>query len=430
MIAGGTAGGRADHALFSVSLSRIRRLAVDALALSFVMLARPCVAVTVQSDEPREAAEMKAWLSVRLLEEGFDLGPSPTRADVQVTVSERVGGTQVDAQGAKGRRSWAVEAGPPSVHRLEVLHRALLGVDAVADDVALPRGPALSVRFSGEVDEAMLGAIVGSASARGITVAAEAEPGDTLACVAVRGDVAEIGLGPAEDGCAAPSLVVSPATSALLAGESVVAEVAPALAPPSPDPYGDIVLPPPPPARVETTAPSLVEDYGDPVAMHGAPRAEARFGVDGGIAVRKAVDAMMRAFVRLGKYEGLGGRLELSVIPSGSTSVRVVDTVLMVGPDWQIDLHRRVRLHLGAIVGTDVQTYVVASSAAADVGWSAGIPVELSIDLRNDTRLHIATITGMSGVARSHSLGDEIHWERAPWRVGVALGFSHGWRIE
>lgn len=403
---------------------------MDALALSFVMLARPCVSVSVESVEQDEAASLRSWLSVRLLQEGYDLGPTPARADVHVTVSAREGGTQVDARGANGRRSWAVEDGPASVQRLEVLHRALLGVDAVADDVALPRGPALAVRFSDRVDEAMLGAVVTAAAERGITVASEAEAGDLLACVAVRGDLAEIGLGPAEDGCAPSSLVVSRSVAVELAAHDIVAEVAPTLAPPEPALEGDIRLPPAPVVREVPPAAYVVEDEGDPVAMHGPPRAEARFGVDGGVAVRRAVDAMMRAFVRLGKYEGFGGRLELSVIPSGASSVRVVDTVMMVGPDWQIDLHRRARLHLGALLGTDVQTYVVADSRAADVGWSVGIPVELSIDLRRDTRLHIATITALSGVARSHSLNEEILWERAPWRVGVALGFSHGWRIE
>ena len=396
------------------------------------MLAGPnvAVAVSVQSPDEGEATSLRSWLSVRLLQEGYDVGPTKARADVHVSVTLHPDGTQVDARGAKGQRSWAVEEGPASVHRLEVLHRAVLGVDAVADEVALPRGPALAVQFSDGVDEAMLGALVTAAAERGITVASEADAGDVLACVAVRGELAEIGLGPAEDGCAPASMVVSRAAAVDLAARDVVAEVAPTLAPPEPDTGDEIHLPPAPIVREVAPASYVVEDVGDPVAMHGTPRAEARFGVDGGIAVRRAVDAMMRAFVRLGKYEGFGGRLELSVIPSGASSVRVVDTVLMVGPDWQIDLHRRVRLHLGAIVGTDVQTYAIADSPAADVGWSAGIPVELSIDLRRDTRLHLATITAMSGAARSHSLGDDIHWERAPWRVGVALGFSHGWRIE
>lgn len=397
------------------------------------MLASPhvAVAVSVDSPEPGEAAPLRSWLSVRLLQEGYDVGPSPARADVHVSVRLRPGGTHVHARGAKGHRTWAVEQGPTSVQRLEVLHRAVLGVDAVADDVPLPRGPALAVTFSDHVDEAMLGALVGAAAERGITVAAAPEPGDVLACVAVRGDLAEIGLGPAEDGCAPASMVVSRSVAVDLVAHDVIAEVAPTLAPPELSAADDeIRLPPAPEVREAPPAPTTLEDIGDPVAMQGPPRAEARFGVDGGIAVRRAVDAMMRAFVRLGKYEGFGGRLELSVIPSGATSVRVVDTVLMVGPDWQIDLHPRVRLHLGAIVGTDVQTYSIADTRAADVGWSAGIPVELSIGLRRDTRLHIATIAGMSGVARSHSLGDDIHWERAPWRVGVALGFSHGWRIE
>lgn len=393
------------------------------------MLVPTTVAVDVHGEDAIEAEALQRWLSVRLLQEGYDVGPSSERAEATVTVHEHAGATRVEARGARGRRSFTVEDGPAPVRRLEVLHRALLGVDATSEpDLPLPRGRALAVRFEGEVDEEMLAALTGAARARGVVIALQSQPGDVLACIAGRGDLAEIGLGPAEDGCAPASVVVSRGAEIGAGATDVLAEVDRLLAPPSPVLLEDVLAPGA--ELIERPVPAVVREVDDLVAMRGPPRAEARFGVDGGIVGRGAVDAVMRAFARLGKYEGIGGRLELSVIPSGAPSVRVVDTVLAVGPDWQIDLHDRVRLHLGATVGADVQTYTIADSSAADVGWVAGIPAELSFRVRSDTRIHLAVNAAMTGVARSHRLGDDIEWERTPWRVGVALGFSHGWRIE
>lgn len=409
----------------------------------------PSVAVEVATDDVVADAALRGWLGARLIEEGYDLAPSEASAASVVRVSTAGTGLAVVASGS-GIRSYAVEAGPSAVQRLEVLHRAMQGVEATASTPARAPGPGVVVHFSGATNDELFAAVANAAAAQGTTVRAQAQPGDALLCVAVRGDLAEFALGPAQDGCAPSDFVATvsndgqrrrTAVDVMQRLEQLTQPVASQGLVPEPsgqDPQlrrivGDgersagaaAYLPP-----AEYGAGVSVSAPGDLPAMHGEPRAELRIAAEGGIMARGAIDAGMRARARVGRINGLGGRFEVGVVPSTGTQIRVVDTFLMVGPDWHVGIGERVHLLLSATMGADIHTFTTDVNTAADVDWALALPIGASIALRGGTRLHAMVHPGLSGVDTSHARRNLPGWERTAWRVGVSVGFSHGWRIE
>ena len=393
---------------------------------------------TVSVDaEPADAArdELRRFVALRVLQEGYDVTADRERADARVHVRVREEGTEVSVQGATATRSFAVEPGPAALQRLEVLHRTLIGIEAVAQpDPEAIREPGLSLSLSEPSDQAepLMAAMVAAALADGRRVTTDAHPDDTLVCITPRGELAEIAIGPAVDGCAPATAVVSLTDDVDASARDVVQQSqAPAL-----------VLPEPSPPPAEPRADPIVEDASvpppdvglrrdDEVPLQGPPRAGLRLGMEGGIVARApTVDATVRTRVRAGAYDGVGGRLELAVIPSSNANIRVVDTILAVGPDWQHRLGKRGGVHLAATVGADIHTYAIDSWSAADVSWVCGLPLSASVALRGDTRMHLSVLPEVTGVATTHDVnGDEI-WRRSAWRIGAAVGFSYGWRIE
>ena len=421
---------------------------VSLAAIAVVCLAGPSVAVEVDTGDTVNDDALRGWLATRLLEEGYDLASQARDAATTVRVSEAGGGLAVDAIG-DGVRSFAVEPGSPAVQRLEVLHRALQGVEATSgqpDEDALivaPPRPGIVVRFNGEPDEALLAEVANAAQAAGADLHATAQRDDTLVCIAERGGLAEIGIGPAAAGCAPADTVAAvstPTERREIAGEIVtraapttyqedgVVEEDPAMTAIIADgerSAGRAAMEelPPPPTVV------AVED-GELPPMHGPPRAEVRLGAEGGLMVRGAPDAAMRGRLRAGRYEGIGARLELGFIPSYADRLQVVDTLLMVGPDWNVALGERFLLTLAMTVGADIRLESTDQRNSADVDWAVGLPVGAAMKLRGGTQVHLSIDAGMAQMGTLIERNTLEPWERTRWRVGVALGFSYGWRIE
>ena len=420
---------------------------VSLAAIAVVCLAGPAVAVEVDTGDAAGDDALRGWLATRLLEEGYDLASQARDAASTVRVSTAGDGLAVDAIG-NGIRSFAVEPGSPAVQRLEVLHRALQGVEATSaepDDGSLivaPPSPGIVVRFGGEPDEALLAEVANAARDAGADLHAEPQRDDTLVCIVERSGLAEIGVGPASAGCAPAdtvAAVASPNERRQIANE-IVARAAPlhtetgALLEEDPAmtqiiedgerSAGRAAMDTPPPPTV------VVEDDGELPPMHGPPRAEVRLAAEGGVVVRGAPDAAMRGRVRAGRIEGIGARLELGVVPSYADRLQVVDTLLMVGPDWNIALGKRFQLMLAMTGGADIQLLSTDQNSSADVDWAFALPVGASMNLRGGTQVHLSVHPGLSGVGTRHERNTLEPWERTAWRVGVALGFSYGWRIE
>lgn len=413
-----------------------------------MLAARPTVAVEVHPD-PFVAAHtharmtaLRGWLVRRLLEEGYDVAADPAAAHGVVRVRAAGDGLVVEAQG-QTRRSYAIEAGPDAVQRLEVLHHALLGVEQTCDtDQALAASRlALALRLPDDPrNEALLEAVAVVAETAGVTLTAHPIPGDTLACVDPRGHLAEVSLGPAEADCGPSVLVLELGDRSPEASRQAARALLDAVRPPATTeaPLDIHALggpPPDDPVPSPAPLPSAIED-DDLVPMHGPPRAELRVMASAGVASRGPwLDPLVQAGWRMGKLNGIGGRISVSVIPSRGEAIEVIDTRLAVGPDWQFLIGRRGSFEVATLVGSDLHTFQTELRRAGDMALAAELPLTCAVALRKGrTRLQLGIVPGISAQAWSHDHGPyrdrEASWSRPRWRVGVAVGITHGWRIE
>lgn len=413
-----------------------------------MLASRPTVAVEVHPDPFVEAGDharltaMRGWLVRRLLEEGFDVAAEPEAAHGVVRVRAVADGLVVVAEGRQ-RRSYAVERGPDAVQRLEVLHRAIEGVEqtcSASDAIAIPE-PGVALRFvDAPTDEGLLEAMAEVSQHAGLTLSTHPDPSDTMICIERRGSLAQVGIGPVSDGCAPSQLVVelgdgSPQASRRAARLLVDAVRVP---PPQGEPDElDLEALGGPSGRELLDAPaSPVRRRDDELPpMHGPPRAEARLGVSAGAVSRGPyVDPLFQAGWRMGKIEGIGGRLSTSIIPSSGGSIYVVDARLAIGPDWELRAGRRGHVDVAALIGTDLHTFGVRDRTAGDVALAAALPITYALSVRGNTRLHVRVDPGLSSVAWQHRVGllreGRIAWQRPAWRVGVTVGITYGWRIE
>ncbi len=415
-----------------------------------MLAARPTVAVEVQptphgpTSTPDGMTTLRGWLVRRLLEEGYSVAADPAGAHGVVRLRPASDGLVVEAQG-RGQRSFAVEEGPDAVLRLEVLHRALMGVEQTCDAMSAmdEPEPGLALRFVGDTpDDALLEAVAVVADDAGITLTAQPRPGDTLACVERRGALAEVSLGPANAECGLPLLVLDLGDDSVGAHRDAAHELLEAVHRSAAVAHSEIdddevldvrslggPMPGDPMPGVD------VEVDDELVAMHGPPRAEMRIGMSAGVATRgRNADPLIQAGWRAGKIRGVGGRISVSVVPSSGQNIRVVDSRLAIGPDWELKAGERGHVDFAALVGTDMHTFDNGERTAAGVAFAAEVPISYAYTLRGHARLHLVVTPGIASTSWTHESNlareDDVRWYRPAWRVGVGLAITHGWRIE
>ncbi len=404
-----------------------------------MLAARPTVAVEVHPDpfldDPQHArmVDLRGWLVRRLLEEGYDVAADTKAAHCTVRLRAAGEGMVVDAEGTE-HRSYAVESGPDAVLRLEVLHRALQGAEqtCTGTEPIAAEQPGLLIRFvGGAQDDDLLEALAVVSQHAGVTLQSRATEGATLACIEPRGALAEVSLGPATEACGPPHLVLDfgerTADDHRRAARSLINAVRPA-ANGALDVHS---LGGPPPGDPYATAPdaSITEESDGFVPMQGPARAEMRLGASAGIVTRGPhVDALIQTGWRMGEIKGIGGRLSVSVVPSGGAGISVVDARLAIGPDWTLRAGKRGFIDVAALVGTDLHMF----SGAGDVAFAAELPMTYAFTLRGQARLNVGINPGLSSTHWEHqnSLATRVVWERPAWRIGMSLGITHGWRIE
>lgn len=400
------------------------------------------VAVELEvDDETIDAEALRGWLVRRLLEEGYAVASTRSGAHGVVRVRSMGDGLVVEVEG-DGRRSHAIEDGPAGVVRLEVLHRAVQGVEQVCHGerpIAAPEA-ALALRILGDVpDDPLLEALAAVIDKAGMTLRAAPLPEDTLVCLERRGSLLEVGIGPGADDCRAPWLVLdlgdgSPA-ALRHAGLALVEALHTGREQETSLDLDALTVTPP------RAAPAVVEpeasDDDELAPMEGPPRSEMRLGLGAGIAVRgSAVDPLIRAGWRMGRLQGFGGRLFLSVIPSSGLGINVADVRLAVGPDWSLSSGGVAHLDIGLLLGTDLHTFGAGSDerTAGDLALGAGLPITFGITLRRQTRIDLCLDPGITARTWEHRVGlardGAVTWARPAWRVGLTLGITYGWRIE
>jgi hypothetical protein len=73
-------------------------------------------------------------LLVRLVEEGYIVSPRPSDAQIRIALRHASSGWSIEITGS-GRREYHVDNGPLAVVSLEILHRAVIAIEASEDTV-------------------------------------------------------------------------------------------------------------------------------------------------------------------------------------------------------------------------------------------------------------------------------------------------------
>lgn len=394
---------------------------------------------SVDAGDHARVSAMRGWLVRRLLEEGYDVAAEPSGAHGVVRVRAVADGLVVVAEGRE-RRSFAVERGPDAVQRLEVLHRAIEGVEQTcsARDVIARPEPGVTLRFvDAPPDDGLLEAFAEVGHHAGFTLSNHPSPVDALVCIERRGALAQIGLGLAADECGPPTLVIELGDGSAAANLRAAHQLVDAMqsVPDGPSSL-DLEALGGPSGRTLLDAPAVRTERDDELPpMHGPPRAEARLRMSAGIVSRgRWVDPVVSAGWRMGKIEGVGGRISGSVIPSSGASIVVVDARLAIGPDWELRAGKRGHVDVAALIGTDMHTFGIRDRTAGDVAFGVGLPVTYAVTLRGRTRLQLVLDPGLTSASWTHRSGllreERVLWSRPAWRVGLSLGITYGWRIE
>lgn len=407
-------------------------------------VAQPTVELRLTSADDGQAKlledALRRALSDRLLQDGYRVVPGGQAASVAIWVHVGPEGVRVRAQG-QAERVETVAGGDPQVVALEVLQLTTALVDEVRPLEPVDR-PAVALQVEGQgTDPELRERLQVGLLERGHALTRTPGSADARLCVVAAGDAVRVHVTAGERACeagaasrvvAAQSLelgrvmLLDEATAALAerarelatngaetaasertASSSAAEEAATAVPVPSP---------PPEPARVkardEAWAPSVA------ITVHGGFVARVG-GTDGALGLR----------LRAGRRRGFGGGLELTVVPSASESVRVVETMPEVLFDWTLGFGRRGIAGFGTFAGLHVHSFRHRDDAAATRG------VRLAPGLGATVRLGFLGkrgLVGFGGLRAGWSGGRWVHvfdgeptWERSGLLVGLELGA--GW---
>ena len=390
----------------------------------------PLVAVRTEIGDEAGSGPLFEWLVVRLLEEGYALGPADD-ADVDLVI------------GAMGPTTWVVRATgesnhafevaldrDPSVHRLDVLHRA---VDALAaagsrPSITVMRPPMFALDLAGtippEQEPALRGAIAVAVLAGGGAVAPTRASAHHAICVAPGTPQPAITLVAAHDPCPEPMPTTAGAAAAMLTTDLVRGEVSKTRWLGGYTGATDREVAPglartPASRRANATEPSLI--------VRGAA------GV-GFVARLPSLDPAVTASLLVGREPGLAAWIDLQLWPSVRRDGLVVfEAVPSVGLRGRPRALGRVSFDVGALLGLQTHTYAVdrdrlhANGRAVDL--SAEAALGFSVRLWRDHELQLLVRGGRSGRGREHTAGDEVLWRRGAWRVATTVGMTFGRRV-
>jgi hypothetical protein len=149
----------------------------------------------------------------------------------------------------------------------------------------------------------------------------------------------------------------------------------------------------------------------------------------GGLAVRTGgADGAFGMGLRAGRRRGIGGGLELTVIPSAGAGVRVVESMPTALLDWRIGFGRHGIAAFAAFAGLHVHHYRQDGPAGArDVRLapSLGTTVRLAFLGSRGLVAFGGLRAGWSGGRWVHVFDGEQTWERSALLVAIELGM--GW---
>lgn len=397
----------------------------------------PSVAVEAEAPSPEERVEAEAdrrWLVGRLLEEGVAVAPEPRSAGTSVTVSRAAGAMTLRTE----TEVFQIEAGPQALMRLELLHRTRLAAESTTDVPAPPpNGPVVALRRQGEATDEMAGAVEAELLEAGYFLTPSGTADATL-CLAFGPDSIQASVDTGNDDCHSEPYRFDAAHRDPETIAGILAALQVATVRESPDVAAELEAAGAlaPNEFTGSQSRSVADVDTTPTVQRRSDRswlyahvAEVRLGADGGVMGRGDVDGSVRSILRTGMTPGPGALFEVIVTPSRSDSIRVVDTILAVGPQYEIAIGRRAHLAAAGLIGARVHTYRVDKDSSGRVDWYAGLPLTFSWTAGQGARIHLVAEAGMSGGPSLHEVRQHSRWRRTPWSVRGGIGVTYGWRF-
>lgn len=387
---------------------------------------------------------LRRELSDRLLQDGYRLVPDGEVASVGVWVHLGPEGARVQTRGTS-QRVETVATGDPKVVVLEVLQLTTALVDEVRPDTGSDQ-PAVVLDLSGQPHDPQLEERLQiGLLERGFALTRQSTGADRRLCIVAAGDDVTVHVTAGDRACGPSDVMtevafgetVEHSRALLLDGAaSALDEWEDAQSALGSEP--ESVLPPPPErAEVSPDTPGAEpEPASEPEpAPEFAPtsiserRVVATLAAHGGALGRMAgIDGLIGLRLRVGRRRGIGGGLELSVVPSSVEDLRIVEVMPTAVFDWRLAFARRGFAALGAVAGVHVHDFRhrgIADSGGVRVAPSLGTTVRLALQSSQGIIVFGGLRAGWSGGQWVHVVDGVPVWKRSALMVGLEVGM--GW---
>ena len=407
-------------------------------------------------------------LGDRLLEDGYRVVPTGQDASVRIWVHLHGEGARIEVWG-QGHRIEEVPGGDPRLVALEIQQLSTALIDAVqpepaelepGSDLPVAAVAAVAVELVGEAsDPELRERVQAGLLERGFSLTRTPGAGDLRLCMAwpdVKDEVPPqevplrlhvvAGAASCEADADVESVVEAPSVD--LRRELVFDAGARALrtwASLHPGPEEAAPAQDADPAQAPAELP-VAEHTGSkpeqPAADEGVvpepaldERAQLALSLDAraGLLVRSGgVDPSVGAQLRIGRRRGVGGGLELLVMPSAAAGVRVTEIAPSAAFDWRVPFASRGVVTLGALAGVHFHHYAF-EQPSVEGGLRVGPTVAARAGLAYTGARGLLVFGGLRGGwfggDWAHVDGAELSWRRAPLGLGAHLGVGWDFRV-
>ncbi len=380
----------------------------------------------VEGTEAGATRSLRDQLMLRLLEEGYPLAPSAEHATRTLRVEPAADGIRVQARG-QDTRTFEVATGP--VLPLEAVHRAMEALDEVTPRPEPTGAPPsrVAVHVEGDEPEALRRTLVHELLARRSEVVPFDAAPELVLCARAHDGALSLSRATHAAACEGP---LRPDAHEVALDR---AEPDPVALEASLDALLDDGADAPAPARVEvgplaaTPTAGLTARRDPPDDGRGvAVRLGARTGIYGRLS---AADAAVGTSLRVGGEPGLGGVVDVLMVPTSAPDISIFETSVGGGLGYALALSRTVSLHLQGLGGVQVHRFRQrGADPGVRVDWTAELPVGVSLRVARGLQIDLMVRAGRSGRAREHRVDDVVVWSRSAWRIGGSVGLSYGWR--
>jgi hypothetical protein len=392
------------------------------------LLAAPGVGAVVSvqtntADAPQEfagqARQVCGALLVRLVEEGYIVSPRPSDAQIRIALRHASAGWSIEMTGS-GRREYHVDNGPLAVISLEILHRAVIAIEASEDTVReLPAITGRSVALEVSADQSdplarrVHEEVALQLSDSGLFLVPRSLRHDRTVCVTLGPAAIAISTSRASERCGQPILEI---TRHDRSDEEVIRRVGQQIANLARHRDGESS------ELGASGAGTASPDRWQPTASW-----RWRTGLSGGGLFREGgADPIVLASGELLASSRWAARLHGGVVWSnGGGSLSIVEWQLQMGPTFIAPFGSSSALALGVMGGVLVHRYFFdAADQGSRVNWNVSMPMAVSHRFGPVVELALTLLPGLAGPPRDHEISGKPAWHRSVYYVGLMAGLG------